>query len=122
MNLWFRFYGDAINDPKILKLPEASRWHWVAVLCIASKYDGTLPPIADVALMLRLAPQKAAAVIALLAGAGLLDKTETGFIPHNWNSRQYKSDVSTERVKRFRKRPRNVSETPPAKGRVHPMD
>jgi hypothetical protein len=33
--------------------------------------------------------------------------------PHNWDKRQYKSDVSTERVKRFRNGKRNVSETPP---------
>jgi hypothetical protein len=38
---------------------------------------------------------------------------KTGLSPHRWNERQYKSDVSTERVKRFRQRPRNGSETPP---------
>jgi hypothetical protein len=46
-----------------------------------------------------------------LHAGGLLDKTETGFQPHNWNGRQYKSDVSTDRVKRFRNGQRNVSET-----------
>ena len=30
-------------------------------------------------------------------------------MPHNWEGRQYKSDGSTERVKRFRERQRNVS-------------
>jgi hypothetical protein len=49
--------------------------------------------------------------LAQLHAAGLLDKTETGFTPHNWNGRQYKSDVSTERVKRFRQHKRNVSST-----------
>jgi len=114
---WFRLYDDTINDPKILKLPEATRWHWVAMLCIASKNEGHLPPLDDVAIQLRTSPAKATEIIATLVKAGLLDKTETGFAPHNWNGRQYKSDVSTERVKRFRNGKRNVSsnvsETPP---------
>ena len=108
MSRWFRLYDDAINDPKILKLPEAARWQWVAVLCIASKHDGVLPQLADVALMLRMTRKKAAAILSQLSEAGLLDQTEAGLIPHNWDGRQYKSDSSTERVKRFRSAQRNV--------------
>lgn len=110
---WLRLYDDTINDPKILKLPEAMRWHWVALLCVASKNEGALPPLDDIAIQLRVTPAKATEILAALVNAGLIDKNETGFAPHNWNGRQYKSDVSTERVKRFRKRERNVSETPP---------
>jgi hypothetical protein len=110
---WLRLYDDTINDPKILKLPEATRWHWIAMLCIASKNDGVLPALDDVSIQLRVTAAKATEIIAALVKAGLLDKTETGFSPHNWNGRQYKSDVSTERVKRFRNGKRNVSETPP---------
>ena len=109
MSRWFRFYDDAINDPKILKLPEASRWHWTALLCIASKHDGFLPAIEDVALMLRVKPAAAAAIIAQMKQAGLLDLEEGKYAPHNWSGRQYKSDVSTDRVKRFRNGKRNVS-------------
>lgn len=47
----------------------------------------------------------------------LIDRKRGTFTPHKWNERQYKSDVSTDRVKEFRKRKRNVSlvlqETPP---------
>jgi len=41
--------------------------------------------------------------------AGLLDKVERGFAPHNWDGRRYKSDVSTPRVKRCRDKKRNAS-------------
>lgn len=109
MSRWFRFYDDAINDPKILKLPEAMRWHWVALLCVASKNDGAIPQLDDVAILLRVTTGRATEIITGLVKAGLLDKTETGFAPHNWNARQFKSDVSTERVKRFRNNKRNVS-------------
>lgn len=111
MTRWLRLYDDTINDPKILKLPEAMRWHWIAMLCIASKNEGVLPPLDDVAIQLRVTTGKATEIMAALNKAGLLDKTETGYAPHNWSRRQYKSDVSTERVKRFRNGQRNVSET-----------
>lgn len=113
MSRWFRLDDDVINDPKILLLPEAMRWIWVAFLCIASKNDGTLPKIEIIALSLRVKAVKAAEYLTRLVAAGLIDKTETGFAPHNWNKRQFKSDVSTDRVKRFRQQERNVSETPP---------
>jgi hypothetical protein len=108
---WFRFYDDAINDPKILKLPDASRWHWAALLCIASKNDGRLPATDDIAIMLRVTNAKAAAIIAELVAAGLIDRDSNGFAPHNWSGRQYKSDSSAERVKRHRDKQRNVTVT-----------
>jgi hypothetical protein len=114
---WLRLYDDTINDPKILKLPEATRWHWIAMLCIASKNNGALPALDDISIQLRVTAAKATEIIAALTKAGLLDKTETGFAPHNWSGRQYKSDVSNERVKRYRQRKCNVTEavtvTPP---------
>jgi hypothetical protein len=106
---WFRFYDDVINDPKVLSLPDAMRWSWVAVLCVASKNDGKLPEVQHLALMLRVSKQRAAAILNTLQDAGLVDRSETGFVPHNWDGRQYKSDVSTDRVKRFRSNKRNVS-------------
>jgi hypothetical protein len=111
MSRWFRLYDDTINDPKILKLPEVLRWYWIALLCVASKCGGNLPPLDDIAIQLRVTQAKATEVLASLVKAGLLDRTETGFVPHNWHGRQYKSDVSTDRVKRFRNGKRNVSET-----------
>jgi hypothetical protein len=108
-NPWFRMYSSVINDPKVMKLPEATRWHWVACLCVASDNGGKLPPAPDLAFLLRMTEQRAAALVVELHRAGLLDKVDGGFAPHNWAGRQYKSDGSTERVKRFREKQRNVS-------------
>lgn len=117
MNHWWRAYNEAVNDPKLQLISDSLFRAWFNLMCIASGNDGGLPALKDIAFTLRIAPNKAAQMLAQLHAAGLLDKTETGFTPHNWNGRQYKSDVSTERVKRFRKRERNVSldvtETPP---------
>ena len=111
MSRWFRVYDDVINDPKILKLPDESRWHWIALLCIASKNEGALPSTEDVAISLRVKPASAAAIIAGMKNAGLLDLVDDRYVPHNWDGRQFKSDTSNERVKRYRQRKCNVTET-----------
>jgi hypothetical protein len=113
MSKWFRLYDDTINDPKILKLSDKLFRIWIGVLCAASKNDGKLPPTDDLALMIRIKPEKMVEALEALVNAGLVDRDGPILSPHNWNGRQYKSDVSTERVKRFRNGKRNVSETPP---------
>ena len=74
-----------------------------------------LPAIGDMAYKLRVKEGEAAKRVQALKDAGLLDEDETGVSPHNWDARQFKSDVSTDRVKRFRQRcgneKRNVSVT-----------
>lgn len=117
MSRWFRFYDDALNDPKLLKLSDRLHRVWVGMLCISSKHDGDLPPLEDIALLLRMRIEKVEACIIELTKAGLVDEYvgegRAGIVMHNWAGRQYKSDVSTARVQRFRKQQRNVSETPP---------
>ena len=117
MSRWFRFYDDALNDPKLLRLSDRLHRIWLGLLCVASKNDGKLPSMEDCALMLRLQPERMAEALVSLVGAGLLDRDETGLSPHKWNERQYKSDVSTERVKRFRKQERSGRETPSEQNR-----
>jgi 5-methylcytosine-specific restriction endonuclease McrA len=97
-------YSDVINDPKVMRLPEAMRWHWVAVLCCSAKNDGQVPPTSDLAFMLRMKETATALILAELHAAGLLDMDETGFHPHNWDDRQFKSDTSNERVKKYREK------------------
>jgi hypothetical protein len=108
---WFRFYDDVLNDPKVQRLDPQTFKNWVNVLCLASKNGGVLPPPADIGFLLRMSTQDAEEMIGELRWADLLDKTDAGLVPHNWDARQYRSDNSTERVKRFRNSKRNVSET-----------
>lgn len=112
MSRWFRFYDESLNDPKVLRLSDELYRAWTILLCLTSKNDGVLPSADDIAITLRMKLAKVCEWLTKLHAGELLDKTETGFQPHNWNGRQYKSDVSTERVKRFRNGQRNVSETP----------
>lgn len=117
-NRWFRFYDAVLDDPKVQKLDTGLFKAWVNLLCVASRNNGVIPAD-DAAFALRLGDRETAKVIATLIAGGLLDNDET-LRPHNWNVRQYKSDGSTERVKRYRERQSNgvcnVSETLDATG------
>lgn len=107
MSRWFRMYDDVINDPKVMRLDPALRWHWVGVLCVASKGGGVVPAAGDVAFALRMGEGEAVAILASLVSAGLLDRREDGeLIPHNWGDRQYQSDSSAERMRRHRDKQR----------------
>lgn len=113
MTAWFRFYSDALNDPKIQRLPGDVFKFWVNLLCIACAGSGRLPSLADIAFALRLPEAKAAQTVEILKNAGLLDEDSAGLFPHNWAGRQFQSDHSKERVKRHRERP------PPLHGRYN---
>lgn len=104
MSQWFRMYTEVLNDPKAQRLPGDVFKGWINLLCLAKEHDGVLPPVDDIAFALRISVKDAAKLLETLRAAGLFDQTETGLAPHNWNGRQYKSDVSTTRVKRFRER------------------
>lgn len=112
MSRWWRAYDDAVDDPKVQRLPGELFKAWFNILCICSAFGGRLPPIKDVAFRLRIQERKATRIISELEVAGLLDRDQDIVKPHNWENRQYQSDVSTDRVQAFRKRQRNVSVTP----------
>lgn len=118
MSRWFRFYAEVVNDPKVQKLPCEDFRAWVNLLCLASENGGKIPPLNDVAFSLRMSVDAASTVLERLSSGGLIDRMSGGpdgwhYAPHSWDKRQYKSDTSTARVKRFRERSENVSETPP---------
>lgn len=113
MSHWWRAHDEAVDDPKLQLLPPAVFKGWFNLMCLASANSGRLPSLATIAFKLHLTQAKAKHIVAELTARGLLDEHDGGFVPHNWNARQFKSDVSTERVQRFRERRRNVSEAPP---------
>lgn len=103
-NQWFRFYNDALNNPKVQKLSPVLFKTWVNLLCVACDCDGILPSIEDVAFSLRLDIKTLNKHLKELMLCGLIDETEQGLQPHNWDDRQFKSDTSKERTKKYRER------------------
>lgn len=117
MSRWFRFYDDAINDPKVQRLAGDTFKAWVNILCLASKNEGVLPCLSDIAFALRLDEIQASDLLNQFYKLQLLDEVEVpdapmSYTPHNWNGRQYKSDVTdptaATRQQRYRNNRRNA--------------
>lgn len=104
MSRWFRAYDDALDDPKVQRLSDANFRAWFNLMCVTSKNDGAPFNLQEIEFRLRLTPAKAKAVVSALVEAGLLDEIDGRFVSHNWSARQFKSDVSNDRVKRHRQR------------------
>jgi hypothetical protein len=112
MNRWFRFYADAMRNPKVAQLTDKEFRLWVELLSVAADHDGAIPGLADLKNMLRRRLDHLSTGVQRLISVGLIDLLEVGFEPHNWTKFQYRSDTSTDRVRRHREK-RNVSVTPP---------
>lgn len=102
---WFRFYHEALDDPKVQRLTPTLFKAWVNLLCLAARKGGKLPSVDDIAFSLRVSVNDAQQQVDELILAGLLDIGPKGDVtPHNWQGRQYKSDSSAERTRKYRER------------------
>ena len=117
---WFRLYNRMVDDDKLRLLAFEDRWHFVALCCLKS--DGLLDePTSDIrtrriAVKLGVQVRELDEISRRLREVGLVDEHLN---PLAWNDLQFRSDNSTDRVKKYRekqsrnaaKRLRNVSET-----------
>lgn len=117
---WFRLYHRMVDDEKLRLLAFEDRWHFVALCCI--KADGLLDTADDslrsrkIAVKLGVQVRELEEIGRRLQEVDLVDETLS---PVAWDELQFKSDNSTERVKKYRekqrdskvKRKRNVSVT-----------
>lgn len=99
---WFRFYDEALDDPKVQRLPGELYKTWGNLLCLASRNGGKIPASADAAFALRLPEDEFMVRFNALVDARLIDIDESGARPHGWNNRQYESDSAAERMRRHR--------------------
>lgn len=127
---WFRFYSEARRDPKIrkaAKLAEVSFLEafgfWAAILSLAGESPDrgkllvTLQErfsIEDVAFECNTDETTAQKLLAAFVQYDMIDIPKDGPISiRNWDKRQFSSDNSTERVRKYREKQEcNVPETP----------
>lgn len=125
-NPWIRLYRESLHDPKIVTLSDRQHRAWHNLLLIADD-AGMLPPMRNVASHMRVSITEATQLVAELIEAELVDVEAIDgpsvYRLHGWSKRQYVSDSSTERSRKFRaksrcnedatlqKRPCNVAET-----------
>lgn len=115
-NFWFRLYKEFSTDPKIQMLSEAYQRRFIMLLCNRCGKDNETFQDSYMAFQMRISESEWAETKKEFIRLNLCDSHNN---PTNWDKWQYKSDSSTERVRRFReknitleKRDRNVSETP----------
>jgi hypothetical protein len=113
MSRWFRMYDELLDDPKVQRLAPEDFKGWVNLLCLASRNNGKLPKAEDIAFALRETAESVSSLFHRLESVGLVVSRNGTYSPYKWAERQYKSDTSTDRVKRFRERCRNADETAP---------
>ena len=108
---WFRMHARVKDDAKLQLLPASMFKSWVNLCCIACEFDGRLPSIEFIAHSLHMSAGRALAVICELEKRPfqLVDRQPNGVLKmHDWDEWQYKSDLSTERVRKHRASTGNV--------------
>lgn len=112
MSRWFRFYSDAVRNPKIAKLSDQQFRLWIELLSLACENDGKIPDLESLKHILKRRLDHLSRGLKELISAGLMEPLEAGYQPKNWKERQFISDTSTHRVRKLRQK-RNVSVTAP---------
>ncbi len=110
-NPWFRLYSEFAHDPKIQMLPEAMQRRYVMLMCL--KCSETLETLheTEIAFQLRISEAELIETKQLFVSKNFIDKQWNLL---NWDKRQFVSDSSTMRVRKYRdkkKQPSNVDET-----------
>jgi hypothetical protein len=96
---WFRRYCEFAFDPKVQAMSETLQRRFIMFLCL--KGNGDIPGLNDVQLSgaLRISIDELQKTQKEFVSLGII--TENYDIP-KWDERQYHSDSSTERVKKYR--------------------
>ena len=102
MSRWFRFYDDAMYNPKVACLDDSQFRLWIELLSIASRSNGKIPSQEVLKSVLKRRLDHLSRGLKGLVKVGLIDVLDDGFIPHDWDKHQYKSDTSNDRVAKYR--------------------
>ncbi len=104
---WFRLYHRIIDDEKLRVLAFEDRWHFIALCCL--KASGLLDQSDEnwksrkVAVKMGLQVRELEEVFRRLEEVGL---TDANGHPLAWDELQFKSDLSSDRVRKFREKQR----------------
>jgi hypothetical protein len=109
---WCRLYASILDNPKLERLSDSVFRAHIKMMAVATVYGGMIPlDLDDVAIRLRKPLGKVRDLVQVLLSANLLERTNGGYIIHDWVEMQFDSDVSTGRVKQFRERQKTDDET-----------
>lgn len=103
---WLRLYAEFAFDPKVQLLDETLQRRFVMLLCLAAAGITPTNSVSEVDFALRIGVSECEKTRSILVSKGLIGED---WFPKKWTKRQFESDSSTERVKRFRKRSKEVT-------------
>jgi len=105
---WFRMYSEFANDPKVQMMPEHMQRRLVMLFCLrCSNGDVTLHET-EIAFSMRISESELLETKTLFLEKKFINKNWKIL---NWEKRQFSSDSSASRVKAWRDKRRNVTET-----------
>lgn len=102
---WIKLYVEALDDPKMALLPDRLYRRVIELFMAAGRTgaDGILPPINDLAWILRMSPEDLRQDIEALLPTGIISTNDDGaLLVTNFARRQ--SPSASERSRQFRKR------------------
>jgi len=102
---WFRLYNDIVDNHKIRMLAFEDRWHFIAILACHSQELGGGDEFFERSLAIKLGVQvrELEEIQRRLMDVNLID---ANWIPKGWDDRQFLSDNSHARVKKYREKQR----------------
>jgi len=113
---WVRVYADILDDPKVAQMSAKSFKFFIFLLvfCAESDIGDRISDDPDsICWRFRITKKAYNEAIKELLVKNIICFENNNLIIKNWSKRQYASDNSTERVKRFRNRRETLHETPP---------
>ena len=116
---WLRLYVELLKKKKVHNLTDKEFRVLINLWCAFRKNGHESPSTAMLAHSMHWTEKAVERGLEGLAKAGFLDEDPSGPLPHGWRKRQPESEISTTRVRAFRERQRNVSET--VVKRFHPV-
>ena len=110
-SLWLRLYTEIKRDRKLRRLPLAQRWLYVCVLCIAKESpvpgwlllgENMLVTYEDLADEAAISVEEAKAGMQTFIDQQMIEEVEGRWRVRTWDTRQYESDNSTERWRKWK--------------------
>lgn len=112
--MWLRLYVETPRDQKVRRLAPEHRWLWIVLLCMAKQSPepgklliGPSPAtVEDIADEAKLPADVVREGLDAIERLGMIDRQGEVVIVTAWDKRQYASDLSTDRTRRWRMRRR----------------
>lgn len=102
---WFRLYAEFATDPKVQMMEEAMQRRLVMLFCLQCSGEFETLSHEEVAFALRITSETLHETFRVFQQRGFIDEKH---LLKNWDKRQFKSDVSTDRVRKYREKTKST--------------